>query len=245
VSIQATVATARRVLWQIRRDPRTVALLVGVPSLLMALLKFVLADQEPAFQRVGVPLLGLFPLVSMFLVTSITMLRERRSGTLERLMTLPLSKMDILSGYAIAFGSLAIVQGAIVSGVGFGLLGLEAQQSVAIVIALAASNALLGMSLGLCLSALARTEFQAVQFMPAVVFPQLLLCGLLVERSEMAGWLEAVSAFMPMTYSYDALERASSSGPLGQEVLIDVLVIVASTTVGLALGAVTLRRRTA
>jgi len=241
---RAALATAMRVLWQIRRDPRTIALLVGVPSVLMALLKYVLEDQDQTFQRVGIPLLGLFPLISMFLVTSITMLRERASGTLERLMTMPLSKLDILAGYALAFGLLATVQGSVVSAVGFGLLRLESAHAVSIVVALAVGNALLGMSLGLFLSALARTEFQAVQFMPAVIFPQLLLCGLLVERSRMASVLEAVSDVLPMTYAYDALARVVSPAELGSEVVRDVIVIAGSTVLALGLGALTLRRRT-
>jgi ABC-2 type transport system permease protein len=244
MSLHATIATARRVLWQIRRDPRTIALLIGVPSGLMALLKFVLEDQGPIFQRVGIPLLGLFPMISMFLVTSITMLRERATGTLERLMTLPLSKLDVLVGYALAFGVLAAIQGAIVSAVGFGLLGLETEHSIVLVVALAVTNALLGMSLGLFLSALARTEFQAVQLMPAVVFPQLLLCGLLVERARMAPALEAVAAVLPMTYAYDALAKVVSPEELGTEVTKDVAIVVGATLLALGLGALTLRRRT-
>lgn len=244
MTARATFATALRVLSQIRRDPRTIALLVGVPSVLMTLLKYVLQDQEPTFQRIGIPLLGLFPLISMFLVTSITMLRERAGGTLERLMTLPLSKPDILVGYALAFGLLATLQGVVVSAVGFWALGLESAHSVAIVVLLAVSNALLGMSLGLLLSALARTEFQAVQFMPAVVFPQLLLCGIVVERSRMAPFLEAVSAVFPMTYAYDALARAVSPAAFGSEIGVDVAVTIGVTILSLGLGALTLRRRT-
>ena len=130
-------------------------------------------DQDPeAFQHVGGPLVGLFPFTTMFVVTSITMLRERTTGTLERLMSLPLAKLDLLFGYAIAF---ALIGGR--AGVGrparvaFGLLGLDVAGSAALVVALAVGNALLGMSLGLFVSAFARTEFQAVQFMPAIVFP--------------------------------------------------------------------------
>ena len=177
-------------------------------------------DREEVFQPVGVPLLGLFPLVSMFLVTSITMLRERTSGTLERLLTLPLAKLDLLLGYGIAFAALATAQGlTLVSVVGFGLLGLEAASSTALVIVLAVANAVLGMALGLFLSAFARTEFQAVQFMPAFILPQILLCGLLVPRDEMAEWLQWVSALMPFTYAYDALARLSSESTPRRAVL--------------------------
>ena len=173
------------------------------------------------------------------------MLRERTSGTLERLMTLPLAKLDLLMGYAIAFATLAAVQAAAVCFVGFALLGLDAAHGTALVAALAVANALLGMALGLFVSAFARTEFQAMQFMPALIFPQLLLCGLFVARSAMAPALEAVSWALPLTYAYDALARATSPAPLGGHILVDVLVVVGAIGVALALGALTLRRRTA
>ena len=244
MSLRATAATARRVLWQIRHDHRTVALLIGVPCVLLWLLKLVLEDQEFVFLHLGIPLMGLFPLISMFLVTSITMLRERSTGTLERLMTMPLSKLDVLLGYGLAFGLLAVVQGIVVSTVGFGLLGLESDQPTITVVALAVMNALLGMSMGLFLSSLARTEFQAMQFLPAFLFPQLILCGIFVERARMSAVLDTISGFLPMTYAYDALNRVTTEADLGAEIAFDVAVVAGVTLVALALGALTLRRRT-
>jgi ABC-2 type transport system permease protein len=233
-----------RVLQQLRRDPRTVALIIVVPCVLVFLVDQLFVDQPAVFQNVGVPLLGLFPLISMFLVTSITMLRERTGGTLERLLTLPLAKLDILLGYGIAFALLAAVQATIVSAVGFGLLDLTVANSKVLVILLAVANAVLGMALGLFLSAFARTEFQAVQFMPAFILPQILLCGLLVPRDQMAEWLQWVSAVMPFTYAYDALARAATDATLGARFWLDVVVLVGVTLLALALGAATLRRRT-
>jgi ABC-2 type transport system permease protein len=215
MSCSATLATAGRVLTQLRRDPRTLLLIVAVPCVLETLLKEIFAGQSLVFQHVGPPLLGLFPFVSMFLVTSITMLRERTTGTLERLMTMPLGKLDLLAGYGLAFALVATVQAGIVSALGFGLLGLHVAGPHWAVIALAVGNAILGMSLGLLVSAFATTEFQAVQFMPAIVFPQILLCGLLVARADMAGWLRAISALLPLTYAYDALAEVATGGPTG------------------------------
>lgn len=240
----ATFATAARVVLQLRRDPRTIALVIAVPVALVALMKGVLADSPGTFDRVGAPLVGIFPLISMFLVTSITMLRERVSGTLERLMTMPLAKLDLIAGYGLAFAAVAVVQGAIVAGFAFAALGLNVAGSPAAVVALAVLNAVLGTALGLLASAFARTEFQAVQFMPAFVLPQLLLCGLFVPRDQMAPALEAVSWALPMTYSYDALERVATDGELGTGGWVDVLVVVAFSVLSLALGALTLRRRT-
>jgi ABC-2 type transport system permease protein len=244
MSGRATGATALRVLTQLRRDPRTIALIVVVPCVLETLLKELFAGNPAVFQRIGAPLLGLFPFISMFVVTSVTMLRERTSGTLERLMTTPLGKLDLLAGYALAFALVAVVQATVVSLVAFGLLDLQVEGQKSAVVALAVGNAVLGMSLGLFVSAFARTEFQAVQFMPAIVLPQILLCGLIVAREQMADWLRWISAALPLTYAYDALARVAAGGPYGARFTVDVVVLVGSILVALALGAATLRRRT-
>jgi ABC-2 type transport system permease protein len=244
VSARVSSATARRVLWQIRRDRRTIALLLVVPSALLVLLRYVFDGRPDVFQSIGAPLCGLFPFIVMFLVTSIAMLRERTTGTLERLMTLPLAKADVLVGYGIAFGVLAAVQAVVVCVIGFVFLGLDAAHGAWLVGVLAVGNAVLGMALGLFVSAFARTEFQAVQFMPAIVLPQLLLCGLFVSRDDMADLLYAASALLPFTYAYDALARATSPGDLGARMALDIAVIAGATVAALALGALTLRRRT-
>jgi len=243
MSARITWATALRVLAQLRRDRRTVVLMLAVPSLLLTLFKYVFADQQATFNRVGGPLVGMFPFVIMFLITSITMLRERTTGTLERLMTLPLSKLDLLVGYGIAFALVAAVQASLTAGVAFWLLGLDVEGSVGIVLALAVLNALLGMALGLFASAFAQTEFQAVQFMPAFVLPQVLLCGLLGPRERMAELLEWASVVLPLTWAYDGLQHAVAGGDNGT-VARDAAIVVAVLALALALGAVTLRRRT-
>jgi ABC-2 type transport system permease protein len=244
VSLRATGGTAIRVLSQIRHDPRTIALILAVPVVLLVLLYFVFDGRPETFQKIGAPLCGLFPFIVMFLTTSISMLRERTTGTLERLMTLPLGKADILGGYAIAFGLLAAAQAVVVCMVGFVALGLTATHGAWLVALLAVANAILGMSLGLFASAFAQTEFQAVQFMPAFIFPQLLLCGLFTPRDEMAGFLEAASWFLPLTYAFDALSRATGPEALGGAFAVDVLVTLGVTIAALGLGALTLRRRT-
>ncbi|HET6642071.1 MAG TPA: ABC transporter permease [Gaiellaceae bacterium] len=243
MSARVTLATAGRVLRQLRRDRRTLALVLLVPPFLLTLLKYVFYGQDETFDRVGPPLVGIFPFVTMFLVSSIAMLRERTGGTLERLMSLPLAKLDLLVGYGLAFAVVAAVQGSVAALVGFGLLGLDTAGPIWLVVVLAVANAVLGMALGLFLSAFARTEFQAVQFMPAFVLPQFLLAGLLVPRDQMARVLELVSDVLPMTYAYDALARATADD-LGRRLALDVLVIAGFTVLALVLGATTLRRRT-
>jgi ABC-2 type transport system permease protein len=245
MSPRITLAIAGRVMTQLRHDPRTVAMLIVVPALLVTLLRYVFDARPEAFDVIGPGLVGLFPLISMFLVASITVLRERTTGTLERLLTMPLHKLDILAGYGIAFAGLAAVQAAVVSVVAFGLLGLDAAGSPWAVGALAVGNALLGMALGLLVSAFAATEFQAVQFMPAFVLPQLLLCGLIIPREQMAGALRVAADVLPMTYAFDSLQRVANDGALGSRGTLDVIVVAGAIVLALAVGAVTLRRRTA
>jgi ABC-2 type transport system permease protein len=243
MSVRITRAVAQRVVSQLRRDPRTIALIVGVPCVLMVLLQQLFGRNSSVFQSVGTPMLGLFPFITMFLVTSVTMLRERTSGTLERLMTLPLHKIDIVAGYGIAFAVVAVVQAMVVSLLALGLLGLDVAGPNWLVVVLAVANAVLGSTLGLFVSAFAQTEFQAVQFMPAVVFPQFLLCGLFVARDEMATWLRWISAVFPLTYAYDALARAAAD-MLDARFAFDVAIVCGCIVLALVLGAATLRRRT-
>jgi ABC-2 type transport system permease protein len=242
MSLRVTGATAARVLRQLRHDPRTVALVLVVPAALVTLVKYVFQGSS-VFDRIGGPLLGVFPLITMFLVTSITMLRERTTGTLERLMTMPLAKIDLLTGYAGAFALLAAVQAVLVSTVAFWALDLHVAGAKWAVILLAVANAMLGTSLGLFVSAFATTEFQAVQFLPAFIFPQLLLCGLFAPRDQMARVLELASWAMPLTYAYDALDRTVRE-VYGARLAVDVAVVLGLTGLALAAGAATLRRRT-
>jgi ABC-2 type transport system permease protein len=243
MSARITAATTLRVSQQIRHDPRTIALLLVVPGALLWLLSAMLG--EIAFDRLGAPMVGLFPFISMFLVTSIAMLRERTSGTLERLMTMPMAKLDLLAGYAIAFALMATIQALITSAVAFLLLSLEASGSTGLVIFLAVIDAVLGSALGLLASAFASSEFQAVQFMPAFVLPQILLCGLLVPREQMSAGLDAVASVLPLTFAYDALHDVSIEGAGFSDVADEITVLVGFIAAGIALAAFTLRRRTA
>lgn len=245
VNPRITGAVAARVLSQLRRDHRTLAMLLVLPTLLMTLLWWMFRDSPgEVFDRIGPGLLALFPFFIMFLVTSVTTLRERTSGTLERLLAMPMGKLDFLFGYALAFGLMAAAQSAIAVGVSVGLLGLDVAGPVWVLTVIAVADAVLGSALGLFVSAFAQTEFQAVQFMPAVVVPQMLLCGLLVPRDQLPGVLEAISDVLPLSYAVDAMQALTAAADTG-EAWADLGVIAGFAVAALALGAATLRRRTA
>ena len=238
-----TLATAARVLTQLRHDPRTVALMVFVPSVLMTMLRYVF-DSELVFSRVAPALLGFFPFLLMFLVTVITTLRERSSGTMERLLTTPMGKLDLLAGYALAFSVVAIAQVVLAVGVST-WLGLDLPGSLWSLLLVALLDAWFGLALGLFASAFARTEFQAVQFMPIIVLPQLLVCGLFVPRGGMAGWLRYFSDAMPLSYAVEALQHLTTSAELDVHYLRGALVLAGSALLSLVLAAATLQRQTA
>lgn len=237
-------STTRRIIAQLRHDPRTLALMLVVPTLLLAVLFFMFDSSEPAFDRVALIMLGLFPNVIMFLITSIAMLRERQSGTLERLLTTPMGKLDLLFGYGLAFGAVAALQAVVTTALAYWLLGLDTAGAVWLVIVIAVANAVLGVALGLLCSAFARTEFQAVQFMPVVILPQVLLCGLFVPRDQMAGWLQGISDVLPLSYAVQALQEVGASADPTATMWRDLGIVLGAAVVALVLAAATLRRRT-
>ncbi|WP_067697625.1 ABC transporter permease [Nocardia jejuensis] len=249
--LRCYTATSLRILKQLQADHRTVAMILLVPALLMTLLYFVYKNYPTVpgaprlFDRVGITMLGVLPFVVMFLITAIAMQRERVSGTLERLMTTPLSKPALLGGYGTAFSVAAAGQAVIACVVSFWLLDLQAEGSPILVVLIAVVDAVLGVALGLLASAFARTEFQAVQFMPVIVLPQFFLCGLLVPRGQLPGWLEAISNVLPLSYAVDALQQVSAHTGATGLMWRDLAVVAGFAIVALGLGAATLRRRTA
>lgn len=249
MSARLTLATAARVLRQVRHDHRTLALLLVVPCLLLGLGAWIWQDTTAAdgtalFDHVGAPLLGIFPFVIMFLLTSIVTLRERRTGTLERLLAMPLGKADFVAGYALAFAALATAQAVVATAFAVLVLDLDVVGDVRLLLVVAVLDAVLGSAFGLFASAFAATEFQAVQFMPALVLPQFFLCGLLVPRDDLPTALHAVSTVLPLSYAVDAMNTITTTADATGEVGGDMLVVAGFIVLAVAAGAATLRRRT-
>ncbi|RSS63283.1 ABC transporter permease [Streptomyces sp. WAC06614] len=244
MNLARTTATAARVLRQLVHDPRSIALMLLVPVLMLTLLRYVFDGSPRTFDSIGASLLGIFPLITMFLITSIATLRERTSGTLERLLALPLGKADLIAGYALAFGAMAVVQSLLATGTALWLLGLDVVGSPWLLLLVALLDALLGTALGLFVSAFAASEFQAVQFMPAVIFPQLLLCGLFAPRDTMQPVLDGLSDVLPMSYAVDGMSQVLTHTDITAAFVRDAAVVAGCALLVLALGAATLRRRT-
>ena len=241
MSAHRLAAMTKRVLLQLKHDPRTMVLLIFSPVLLMTILKFVYDHQPQVFQNVAGSMLGVFPMLVMFLITSVATLRERTNGTLERLMISPIAKVEFIAGYAIAFGFASLVQATVVSTYAIWVLGLKITGSQVLLIYVAILDALIGVAIGLAVSTFANTEFQAIQFMPAILLPQLLLSGLLVPRPAMPRVLHDISNYLPLSYAIDATKKViANQGSLVHDSLIIVLFLVLI----LSAGSLTLKRQT-
>lgn len=243
MSPRRTLATTARVLRQLARDHRTLGLVLLVPPLLIVLLRYVFDAQPRVFDSVALMMLGIFPLIMMFLVTSIATLRERTSGTLDRLMAGPISKLDFIFGYAIAFSIVGLVQASLACFVTLGLLGVSVAGSATAVIVTAICASFLGTSLGLFVSAFARNEFQAVQLVMPIIMPQVLVCGLFIARAQMASVLQTISDYFPITYSVDAMRQVLTHDTWTSDLTHDLLIVLGCGVLALLLSALTIRRQ--
>jgi ABC-2 type transport system permease protein len=238
-----TLSTALRVLNQLKHDHRTVGLIFFMPSVLIVVLYYVFDGSHTAFNAVAPLLVGIIPFTLMFIVTSVAVLRERTSGTLERLLTTPASRLDIIFGYASAFALLALVQAAIASLVTLKFLDVPIDGPPQFLLLIAVLSGVLGMAFGLLFSSFAKNEFQAVQFMPAFVLPQFLTCGLFIPRDQMAGLLRGFSDIMPITYVVKALQEVKGNTGWTHALSADVAITVGFIIFALVLGTVSLRHK--
>lgn len=242
MSLGNIFATLVRVVRQLLHDSRTLVLLFLIPSILLTIMKFVFDKNDALFNSIAPMLLGIFPMVMMFLVTSIVTLRERSSGTLDRLLTTPLTKVEFIFGYALAFLLLALIQALITTVFMLTVLNVDVAGSFVATISAAIASAFLGTSLGLFLSAFATSEFQAIQFMPAFIFPQFLLCGLLTPRELMSKPLQYVSDVMPLTYSVEAMQEITKNNMWSGTLTKDIVIVASVGIVALILGSITIKR---
>ncbi len=241
----AVAATAARILRQLRHDVRTLVILTVIPLVILTLLHYLFDERQPLVSQIEARMLVVFSMMIMFLLTAIAMVRERTSGTLERLMTTPAGRADILVGYAVAFGVLALWQAAVATAFAAWVLGLQVAGSVWLVLAATVFSGELGVAFGLLASAISRSEFQAVQMFPVLITPQMLLCGLFGPREDMAGWLQAASAVMPMTYGVEAMNEVLTFSEASRSFWVDLGIVGLTVAVLLAWGSATLQRRTA
>jgi ABC-2 type transport system permease protein len=195
----------------------------------------------------GAAFIGMVVFFLVFVITIVSFLRERTQGTLERLMASPLRRGEIVVGYMLGFSVVAMLQA--VEVILFALYGIHIYNAgpAWLIFVLTLLLALAAVNLGVFLSMFARTEFQAVQFIPIVIVPQVLLSGIVFPVSTEPGWLQWVSNVLPLTYAVDALRRVMVRGAgIGDaRVQLDTAVVVAFVLLLIVASAATLRRRVA
>lgn len=164
-------------------------------------------DEHTSFFTSMIPvLIGFVVFFFVFLISGMALLKERTSGTLERLLATPVKRSEIVYGYMLSYGFIAILQTAVVVLAAIWLLDVEVVGNLFHVIIVNVVLALVALAFGILLSTLAKSEFQMMQFIPLVIMPQLFFSGI-IPLSSMGDWAQTVGKFLPLTYSGDAMSQ--------------------------------------
>ena len=242
MTIDRTLAIASRIVNQITRDHRSLALIIVAPIIVMSLVGFSFADQRDILNRVAPGLIGVFVLFFVFILTGVSFLRERAQGTLERLLTTPVGGADILAGYLLGFLLFAGIQSVVILFYTIFALRIDYEGSLWQIFVLLFIVTLVAVSLGIFISTFARNEFQVVQFIPVILLPQIFLSGAVLPTEQLPGYFQAAGKALPLTYAVDGLKavmlHGESLGGIGRE-----LAALGGFAIGLlALALMTVRR---
>ena len=242
MSLDRTLAIAGRIINQIIRDHRSLALIIVAPVVVMALVGFSFADQQDVLNRVAPALMAVFALFFTFMLTGVSFLRERAQGTLERLLTTPVGRADILVGYLLGFLLFAALQSLAI--LLFTILALQIDYQGALwqIFVLLMVLTIVAVNLGIFISTFARNEFQVVQFIPLVLAPQIFLSGVILEVQELPGYFQAIARVLPLRYAVDGLQGIMLRGETLGDVALELGVLAGFAVVLMALAAATVRR---
>ncbi|BAP85782.1 ABC-type multidrug transport system, permease component [Paucilactobacillus hokkaidonensis JCM 18461] len=177
------------------------------------------------FNKILPILMGFFVFFFVFLISGMALLKERTSGTLDRLLATPVKRYEIVFGYMASYGILAVFQTILIVVVTIWLLGIEVVGNVFGVIVVNLVLALVALAFGILLSTFANSEFQMVQFIPLMVIPQIFFSGI-IPLDSMAGWVKDISYVIPIKYSGDAATKIIMNGQGLLDVLPDIGVLL-------------------
>ena len=242
MSIDRTVAIAVRIVRQITRDRRSVALIVVAPLVVMSLVGFSFQDQPAILDNAAPALIGVFALIFTFMLTAVSFLRERSQGTLERLLVTPAGRADLLVGYLLGFLFFAAVQSVILLLFTIFAFDINYQGELWQVFAVLMVLTVVAVSLGIFVSTFASNEFQVVQFIPLLLAPQIFLSGVILPVSQMPGYFQAISKALPLTYAVRALRHMMLQGQSMGDNAFEIGVL-AAFAVGLLIAATATVRR--
>lgn len=199
-------------------------------------------DENTSFFTSMIPvLIGFVVFFFVFLISGMALLKERTSGTLERLLATPVKRSEIVYGYMLSYGLIAIFQTAVVVLAAIWLLDVEVVGNLFNVIIVNVVLALVALAFGILLSTLAKSEFQMMQFIPLVIMPQLFFSGI-IPLSSMGDWAQTVGKFLPLTYSGDAMSQIILYGRGIGDVLPNIGVLLIFLVILTILNIVGLRR---
>jgi len=235
---------AARVVRQIVRDRRTIVIILVVPLVIMTIIRYSFPDElRVMLDNAYPPLLATMGLLFSFLLTGISFLRERSQGTMERMMASPVSRLDMVVGYLLGFFVLALIQILVV--VLFTIYGLDANYAHGSLWRICIFQMVVvtvGVNLGIFISAFARNEFQMVQFIPLIIFPQILLCGIIWPIDQMDEILQWIAKFLPLKYAVNGMTDIMHVGQSLLDVGYEIGILAAFAVVISFLAAMTLRR---
>ena len=242
MSLDRTLAIAGRIINQIVRDHRSLALIIVAPVVVMALVGFSFADQQDVLNRVAPALMAVFALFFTFMLTGVSFLRERAQGTLERLLTTPVGRTDILVGYLLGFLLFAALQSLAILLFTILALQIEYQGALWQIFVLLMVLTIVAVNLGIFISTFAHNEFQVVQFIPLVLAPQIFLSGVIIKVEELPGYFQVIPRVLPLRYAVDGLQGIMLKGETLGDVVLELAVLAGFAVVLMALAAATVRR---
>jgi ABC-2 type transport system permease protein len=238
-----TLTIARRVMLQIVRDRRTIALLVIVPLVIASIVGVSIPDKG-MLDYTAPAMLAMLILFFGFLITGISVLRERSQGTMERLMASPISRMDIVAGYLLGFLLFALMQTLIIFFYMVYVLDINYKGELWQILLFQVIIGIGAVCLGTFFSVFARNEFQMIQFIPLILVPQMFLCGLLWPVEQMPDYLQWIANCLPLTYGVEGIRAMMLQGQNLLDIGKDIGVLAAYAVGLLILAAMTLRRGT-
>jgi ABC-2 type transport system permease protein len=232
---------AGRIILQLGRDRRTLALIVMAPVLVMTLIGLSFPDKSQ-LDYIAPALLATVALFFSFLITGVSFLRERSQGTLERLMASPVSRFDVALGYLLGLFVFALLQTLIIFFFTIYVLGVTYRGDLWQILVFQLVIITGSVNLGIFTSTFARNEFQVIQFIPIIILPQIFLGGILWSVEQMPRYLQYLSNVLPLTYAVRGLRDIMLNGLSLWDVRLDFIVLVAFTLLTTVLASITLKR---
>ena len=235
---------AARIINQLIRDRRTMVLIIMVPLIVMTLIGLSFPDST-VLDFIAPALLATLALFFSFLLTGISFLRERSQGTMERLMASPVSRLDVVIGYLFGFFVFALTQSLII--LLFTIYVLDVRYSGDLWQIFVFQTVVItgAVNLGIFTSTFAKNEFQMVQFIPLILFPQIFLCGVIWPVEQMPDYLQWLAAVLPLKYAVDGLRDLMLAGKNLLDVGFELSVLIGFAVIISIMAAFTVRRAAA